>query len=233
MPAEASWCSLCFARLGAAEVPAVPTTPVAPPPVAPAPTVAAPAVPAPVLPAPAVLPPHPAVAPVVETLTAPVPGVDPWVAAAIAEAPLAPTAPVVPAPVAPAAPVLPVLADPLPVPPVAYDLPTVAGAPVAPAPVAAASVAAAPVAPAAVATVEAPSWPCTACGALVDFAESACPSCHTPFMGGASPDISLKVPGVGDLVHMSSGMKFGVMAGGAAVLATVLVLLFLVLGHIF
>ena len=52
-------------------------------------------------------------------------------------------------------------------------------------------------------------------------------------MGGASPDVSLKVPGVGDLVHMSSGMKFGVMAGGAAALAMVLVLLFLILGHIF
>jgi len=88
-------------------------------------------------------------------------------------------------------------------------------------------------APAAVATAASPTWPCTACGTRVDFAETTCPNCTTPFMGGASPDISLKVPGVGDLVHMSSGMKFGVMAGGAATLAGVLVLLFLILGHIF
>jgi hypothetical protein len=136
-------------------------------------------------------------------------------AMAIAQAQTVAPAPA--APLAPAASVLPppALLAPVPVPPATF-----APAPLAPA-------------PAAVATGASPTWPCTACGTRVDFAETTCPNCTTPFMGGASPDISLKVPGVGDLVHMSSGMKFGVMAGGAATLAGVLVLLFLILGHIF
>jgi hypothetical protein len=158
---------------------------------------------------------HPA-APTAQMLLAPVPGGDPWIAAAISEAPPAPAAAVLPPP-APLAPA--------PLPPAPAVPAPVSSAPAVPAPVASA--------PAAVATVAAPTWPCTACGTLVGFTESACPDCTTPFMGGASPDISLKVPGVGDLVHMSSGAKFGVMAGGAATLAGVLVLLFLILGHIF
>ena len=158
----------------------------------------------------------PAAAPAMESILPPVPGVDPWVAAAIAETPLAPA----PAPYAAAHAAPPVAYEPLPL------LPD----PLAPAPVAAQAPVAAP---AAVATVESPAWPCTSCGTRVDFAEMACPNCQTPFMGGVTPDISLKVPGVGDLVHMSSGVKFGVMAGGAAALAGILVLLFLILGHIF
>lgn len=188
MPADASWCSLCFAPLAAQAV-------------------------------------------------------DPWVAAAIAEAPAAPEAPapLAPAPVAyepvapPPAPValppVPVAYEPLPVaPPPVMPAPPVMAAPVAELPV----VEAAPALVAtAVATVEAPTWPCTACDTRVDFAESACPNCNTPFMGGTNSDVSLKVPVVGDLVHMSAGAKFGVMAGGAVGLAMLLVLLFLVLGHIF
>ena len=166
----------------------------------------------------------PAAPPSVETILPPVPGVDPWVAAAIAETPVAPAPALAPYTPAHAAPVAPF---------VAYEPVPLSPDPLAQAPLAA-PVATAPVAaPAAVATVEAPTWPCTSCGTSVDFAEMTCPSCHTPFMGGVTPDISLKVPGVGDLVHMSSGVKFGVMAGGAAALAGILVLLFLILGHIF
>ena len=172
------------------------------------------------------MPPMPAAPPAVESIVAPVPGVDPWVAAAIAEAPVL-EAPLAPAPAAYEP--LPLPPTPVAPPPVAYEPLPLPPDPLAPAPAAAAPAAA----PAAVATVEAPTWPCTSCGTRVDFAEMACPSCHTPFMGGAAPDISLKVPGVGDLVHMSSGAKFGVMAGGAAALAGILVLIFLILGHIF
>ena len=79
----------------------------------------------------------------------------------------------------------------------------------------------------------APTWPCTSCDERVALEEVACPRCGTAFMGGVSPNVSLKVPGVGDLVEMSPGARFGVMAGGAAVVAAVLLLLFLILGHIF
>jgi hypothetical protein len=99
----------------------------------------------------------------------------------------------------------------------------------APAPVAA--VPAAPAAPAPAAAK--PNWPCPSCGEHVSFEEMACTRCQTPFLGGVKPDVSLKLPVVGDIVGMSPGAKFGFRAGGAAVLATVLVLLFLVLGHIF
>jgi hypothetical protein len=146
--------------------------------------------------------------------------VDPWVAAEIAAAPVAYE------PVA----CQPVAYEPLPLPPApVLEAPA---APVAPAAQPMVAEAPAPVATA-VATVDTPTWPCSTCDARVDLAEAACPGCGTPFMGGANGDVSLKVPGVGDLVHMSAGTKFGVMAGGAVGISMVLVLLFLVLGHIF
>lgn len=52
-------------------------------------------------------------------------------------------------------------------------------------------------------------------------------------MGGASPAVSLHVPGVGNLATMSPGGRFGLMAGGAALVTVVLVLVALVLGHLF
>jgi hypothetical protein len=77
----------------------------------------------------------------------------------------------------------------------------------------------------------APTWPCTSCDERVPLDETACPRCGTGFMGGVNPNVSLKVPGVGELVGMSPGGRFGVMALGAAVVAAVCVLLFLILGH--
>jgi len=94
-------------------------------------------------------------------------------------------------------------------------------------------VAAAPVATALIDPAVAPTWPCTSCGTQVALDEMACPSCGTPFMGGVSPNVSLKVPGVGDLATMTSGMKFAVIAGGATLVSLLMVLVFLVLGHIF
>ena len=201
VPADASWCTLCFARLDAA--PAAAAAPVAPAlPVAPAP-VAAP-----------VAGRH--AAPSSDVLTAPVPGVDPWVAAAIAEAVPVQAEPQALAPVLPVAP---------PPPPVAPLPPAV--------PVLEAPVLAAPAAAVATATVEAPTWPCSTCGHRVAFDLTACPDCGMPFMGGVSPQVSLRVPGVGELTSLTPGMKFAFIAGGAALITGVLVLLFLVLGHIF
>lgn len=61
--------------------------------------------------------------------------------------------------------------------------------------------------------------------------EMSCPSCGTAFMGGVSPNVSLRVPGVGDLAEMSAGGRFGVMAAGAVLISGALVLVFLILGH--
>ena len=108
--------------------------------------------------------------------------------------------------------------------------------PLAPAPVSPAPVAPVPVAaPVATAVVEspAPTWPCASCSARVALEETVCPGCGTAFMGGVNPNVSLKLPGVGEVVGLSAGAKFGLMAGGAFVLTTAIVLLLLILGHIF
>jgi len=78
-----------------------------------------------------------------------------------------------------------------------------------------------------------PTWPCTGCGEQVPLEEMNCTRCGTAFMGGVSPSVSLHVPGVGDLGSMSPGGRFGVMAGGAAIVMAVFVLLALILGHLF
>jgi len=109
-------------------------------------------------------------------------------------------------------------------------------APLSAAPVAAAPVAAAPVAvaaPAPAAPSSEPTWPCASCQTRVPLAETACPNCQTPFMGGVNPDVSLRLPGVGDLASMSRGARVALMAGGTVVLAVLLVVVYLVLGHIF
>ena len=112
----------------------------------------------------------------------------------------------------------------------------VLSAPVPSQPLAPAPMVPAPVpAPVATAVVEspAPTWPCNSCSAQVPLEETVCPSCGTAFLGGVNPNVSLKIPGVGDVVGLSTGAKFGLMAGGALVLTTAIVLLLLILGHIF
>ena len=81
--------------------------------------------------------------------------------------------------------------------------------------------------------VSTPSWPCESCDERVPLDEMTCPRCGSGFMGGVNPAVSLHVPGVGDLVSMSPGGRFGVMAGGAAMVTVVLLLVALVLGHLF
>lgn len=149
VPADAAWCTLCFARLRAEA-----TTPE---------------------PAPAIEP--PAAVPALE-LPAPVPALEPLLE--------------------------PVL------------------------PVAAVAVAVAVAEPAA-----SPTWPCAGCEARVPLEEMTCPRCGTAFMGGGGPTVSLHVPGVGDLAKMSPGGRFALMAGGAAMVTVILVLLALVLGYLF
>lgn len=103
-----------------------------------------------------------------------------------------------------------------------------------PDPVPAAALAPAAVLPGVVAVAEAPAptWPCSGCDQRVPLEETTCPHCGTAFMGGVNSSVSLHVPGVGDLGAMSPGARFGVMAGGAAILTVVLFLVALVLGHL-
>ena len=152
VPADAAWCTLCFAQLGAQVETGEPAPPAPPAPAA--------MVPAPLLSAPVLAAPLPTQAPAV-----------------------APTATVT-------------------------DLVEQAG-------------------PAT------PTWPCTGCGENVSLEETECPACGAGFMGGINPSVSLMVPVVGDLGKLSPGGQFGVMAGGATVLTILLVLAFLILGHIF
>jgi hypothetical protein len=89
--------------------------------------------------------------------------------------------------------------------------------------------------PVATAVVEpvAATWPCSSCSELVSLEAMACPCCGTAFMGGVNANVSLKVPVVGELVGMSGAAKFGVMAGGATLFTTLLLLVLVVLGHLF
>jgi hypothetical protein len=78
----------------------------------------------------------------------------------------------------------------------------------------------------------APSWPCQECGRAVAIDLTECDGCGTAFLGGSTVDISLHVPGVGDLASLSSGRRIGFMAGGALLLMLVLVVVYLVLGSL-
>jgi hypothetical protein len=89
----------------------------------------------------------------------------------------------------------------------------------------------APVATAADIKLAAPGWPCQACGEMVALDLTDCPNCGGGFLGGTVVDVSLRLPVVGDVAKMSPGGRAGVMAAGAGVIALVLVLLYLMIGH--
>jgi ribosomal protein L40E len=63
-------------------------------------------------------------------------------------------------------------------------------------------------------------WPCTSCGARNPLATTTCSVCGSKFLAAASEELSLVVPGVGDLQRLSRGQRIA-LAGG--VLALVLV----------
>jgi ribosomal protein L40E len=63
-------------------------------------------------------------------------------------------------------------------------------------------------------------WPCTSCGARNPLSMTICSVCGSAFLAAAQTQVSLVVPGVGDLQHLSRGQRIAV-AGG--VLALVLV----------
>lgn len=75
-------------------------------------------------------------------------------------------------------------------------------------------------------------WPCHQCGRSVALDLTECDACGSPFLGGSTVDISLRVPGVGDLASLSSGRRIGFMAGAALALMLVLTVIYLVLGSL-
>jgi ribosomal protein L40E len=77
-----------------------------------------------------------------------------------------------------------------------------------------------------------PAWPCQRCGTQVPLELTQCEVCGNSFLGGADAKFALHVPVVGDLVGLSNAGRYGLMAGGVAVITLLLVLGYVILGHI-
>ena len=74
-------------------------------------------------------------------------------------------------------------------------------------------------------------WPCTRCGAVVSFDESACSSCGTEFLAGAAgePDFVQRIAAGG----ISTGKQVMIIAGGTVGLVALLLIVLLIAGAIF
>jgi hypothetical protein len=77
------------------------------------------------------------------------------------------------------------------------------------------------------------TWPCIRCGEPVPISLDACPSCGAGFLSGSVADLSLRIPGVGDVSRMSRGQRAGLAAALALGLMLVLVLLATLGGLVF
>ena len=69
------------------------------------------------------------------------------------------------------------------------------------------------------------SWPCSHCGSANPMTSTLCGTCGSVFLASAKEKVSLVVPGIGDITHLSRGQRVGV---AAAVLAAVLIPLALI-----
>jgi len=70
-----------------------------------------------------------------------------------------------------------------------------------------------------------PMWPCHACGASNPLSNSVCAGCGGGFLAAASEQLSVVLPGVGDVMRMSRGQRALLAIGAAALLVVVPVLL--------
>jgi ribosomal protein L40E len=61
-------------------------------------------------------------------------------------------------------------------------------------------------------------WPCTSCGTRNPLALTACTTCGSKFLAAASEELSLVVPGVGDLQKLTRGQRIGVAGGFLALI---------------
>lgn len=78
----------------------------------------------------------------------------------------------------------------------------------------------------------APGWPCTVCGESVPLDLTACPACGAGFLAAARTQVSLVVPGLGDVAKLSKGTRLALMGGGATVVTGLVFLVLVVLGHL-
>ena len=61
-------------------------------------------------------------------------------------------------------------------------------------------------------------WPCTSCGSRNPFSMTICSVCGSRFLAAASEELSLVVPGVGDLQKLSRGQRIAVAGGFLALI---------------
>ena len=61
-------------------------------------------------------------------------------------------------------------------------------------------------------------WPCTSCGSRNPLSSTICSTCGSAFLASASSQVSLVVPGVGDLQHLSRGQRLAVAGGFLALI---------------
>ena len=78
---------------------------------------------------------------------------------------------------------------------------------------------------------EAPTWPCTTCGAANPFDHDLCAGCGSAFLAAARDDAPLlELPVVGDLTRLGRGQRLGLAAGLVIAFLTVLFIVGLLLG---
>jgi hypothetical protein len=67
-----------------------------------------------------------------------------------------------------------------------------------------------------------PTWPCHACGCAVDLSRDACPECGASFLAGDAPDLSVRLPLVGNLHEAGTATRLFVGLAAATVVSIVI-----------
>jgi hypothetical protein len=75
------------------------------------------------------------------------------------------------------------------------------------------------------------TWPCQACGETVAIELDACPSCGSGFLSGASSEVSVRLPVLGDIGGLSRSQRLLAGLGVSLVVMVILVLLATIGGH--
>jgi hypothetical protein len=68
-------------------------------------------------------------------------------------------------------------------------------------------------------------WPCHTCGTSNPLSNTLCGACGRPFLAAASEQMSVVVPGIGDMMRLSRGERIAIAAGGALLIGLIPVLL--------
>lgn len=76
------------------------------------------------------------------------------------------------------------------------------------------------------------TWPCLRCGEAVPIALDACPSCGSGFLSGASSELAVRLPVVGDIGKLSRSQRLLAGLGVSLLVMVFLVLLATIGGHV-